>query len=406
MTDSKTDIAIIGAGPYGLSIAAHLKSFGADFRIFGTPMKFWLDMSPGICLKSPDFATNIYAPKRGYRFDDWSKQRGLSSAEPCPMPQFAEYGLWAQQQLVPEVEDVQVVQLGRSRDGFRLTLDSGETVIANRTVVAVGLSNFPKIPTELQISSDRITHTAQVGDYARFRGMAVTVIGGGQSALEAGGLLNVNGATARVLVRNTGGWFADKLSPNRSLLQRFKWPMTELGTGQLNWVLTHVPRLASYLPQKTRTRLVRKHLGPFGTWWVRDQCGDAVAIEHGVQVVSAREAGMGVELTVVDAQGERTIFTDHVLAGTGYEVDVDRIPFLDEALRADIVRVEKAPAVSRSFESSVNGLFFVGPAAMFSYGPLVRFTCGARHVAPRVARRLVSAGPRHRAVRNSAPRQT
>jgi hypothetical protein len=113
-----------------------------------------------------------------------------------------------------------------------------------------------------------------------------------------------------------------------------------------------------------------------------------------VTIVAARDTGAGIELLIRDADGERTIITDHVVAGTGYEVDVDRIPFLDEDLRASIVRVQSAPAVSRSFESSVSGLYFVGPAAMFSYGPLVRFTCGARHVAPRVARRLISA--RHR----------
>ena len=31
-------IAIIGAGPFGLAIAAYLRHLGLDFRIFGTPM--------------------------------------------------------------------------------------------------------------------------------------------------------------------------------------------------------------------------------------------------------------------------------------------------------------------------------------------------------------------------------
>ena len=57
------ETAIVGAGPYGLSIAAHFRSRGIPFRIFGRPMDSWLAHMPkGMMLKSDGFASNIYDP--------------------------------------------------------------------------------------------------------------------------------------------------------------------------------------------------------------------------------------------------------------------------------------------------------------------------------------------------------
>ncbi len=58
-----TRVAIIGAGPYGLSIAAHLRSLGVDYRIFGRPLDTWRRQMPaGMMLKSDGFASNLSAP--------------------------------------------------------------------------------------------------------------------------------------------------------------------------------------------------------------------------------------------------------------------------------------------------------------------------------------------------------
>ena len=42
-----TDVAVIGAGPYGLSLAAHLRARGADIRVFGFPMQSWRELYAG-----------------------------------------------------------------------------------------------------------------------------------------------------------------------------------------------------------------------------------------------------------------------------------------------------------------------------------------------------------------------
>ena len=389
------DVAIIGAGPYGLSVACHLRPRGVTFRIFGSPMKFWRDM-PDIALKSFDFATNIYAPTPGYRFTDYCAARGISSAEPVAMSKFIEYGLWAQRELVPEVEDAQVTRLTREDGAFVLALAGGEQVRARRVVMAVGLAYFERMPDELAIDSPRITHTSRQKDYAAFAGKDVTVIGGGQSALEAAQLLHEHGANARIVVRGDGVWFGDRFPGSRPLIERIKNPNTVMGPGMLSWVLQTVPLIGHMLPEDRRVRLTRRHLGPFGTWWVRDAIEGKVPVLARTRITRARDDGSGVVLTLRDDAGERELRTDHVIAGTGYEVDVDRIPFLDPDLARAVERVVRAPKLSRAFESSVPGLYFVGPSAMFSFGPLVRFVCGAEFAAPAVARHLGRTATRER----------
>ena len=49
-----TEVAIIGAGPYGLSLAAHLQGAAIPFRIFGSPMDSWRKLMPKGMLPKSD----------------------------------------------------------------------------------------------------------------------------------------------------------------------------------------------------------------------------------------------------------------------------------------------------------------------------------------------------------------
>lgn len=40
------EVAVIGAGPYGLATAAHLIAAGADTHVFGEAMSFWRHHMP------------------------------------------------------------------------------------------------------------------------------------------------------------------------------------------------------------------------------------------------------------------------------------------------------------------------------------------------------------------------
>ena len=75
----RIDVAILGAGPYGLSIAAHLAQRGLSFRIFGKPMQSWLQMPCGMTLKSEGFASSLYDPEGALPLGRYSQERGLST---------------------------------------------------------------------------------------------------------------------------------------------------------------------------------------------------------------------------------------------------------------------------------------------------------------------------------------
>jgi len=88
--------------------------------------------------------------------------------------------------------------------------------------------------------------------------------------------------------------------------------------------------------------------------------------------------------------GERELLIDHVIAGTGYDIDVDRFAFLDPTLRGAVRRLGRAPMLNAAFETSVPGLGVIGPASAMSFGPLFRFVAGADYTARAVSARLAS----------------
>jgi lysine/ornithine N-monooxygenase len=402
------DAAIVGAGPYGLSVAAHLKARGVRLRIFGTPMSFWRAMPESISLKSPAFSTNVYVPRKHFTYSEYCVAHGLKDEEPYSMASFAEYGQWVQRTLVPEVEPVDVADVSPVSGGgaFDLRLHSGESLRARSVVVATGLSHFARLPAALDgLPRDLVSHTSEHSSYAAFEGKDVAVIGAGASALEAATLLLEAGARPVLLVREERVILHTKFEPNRSLLTRLRDPNSALGTGRKSWVLEHFPLLLHYVPESRRVRFTRAYLGPAGPWWLIGRFEGKVPLRLGTQVRAARVRGGRVELELGPANGPNGARRsgsdsvtaqsfDHVVAGTGYEADVSRLPFLSRPLEARIQRVSRSPALSSHFESSVPGLYFVGPTAALSFGPLFRFVAGAKFVSPRVARHISSTPPR------------
>jgi thioredoxin reductase len=391
MSQSNVDVVIIGAGPYGLSLASHLSHRRIERRIFGFPMRAWREMPPGMFLKSFGFATNIPTPERHHTLPEYCRARGLEDFEPIEYSTYAEYGEWFQQQLVPDLEQVHVTNVARLDKGFEVSLETGERVSARRVVIAVGLGYFTTFPDVLRsLPPELLTHTAQTAEYlkaAQYSGRDITVIGAGQSALEAAALLHEGGAQVRLLARHEV-WFSEKFNRQRSLLERVQYPNTVVGPGRENWVLQHVPMLPYYFRTERRVRLTRTYLGPMGTWWLRDRVEGKVPMLKQTSILAATAQNGKVRLRLRTADGdEREIETEHVIAGTGYEANVDRLPFLGP-LAAEIRRIERAPALSPYFESSVPGLYFVGLAAAFAFGPLFRFVCGSYYATPKVARHL------------------
>jgi hypothetical protein len=102
--------------------------------------------------------------------------------------------------------------------------------------------------------------------------------------------------------------------------------------------------------------------------------------------IAAQPSNGNVSVSLADGS-ERTY--DHVLLGTGYEIDVSRYPFLAPEL-ADQIELEGGyPRLRAGLESSVPGLHFLGAPAAHTFGPIMRFVVGTWYAAPAVTRRVV-----------------
>jgi FAD-dependent urate hydroxylase len=385
-----TDVTIIGAGPYGLSLAAHLRASGVKYRIFGECMQFWRDLPAGLNLKSLAFATSIDVPVRGHTFPDWCRRNGVEDFEPCTMESFAAYGYEMQKRFVPDLEEVFVTNVVQGNGHFVVTLASGETVHTRNVVVATGLSGLAKVPDTFQhLPADRVRHTFHISDYSQYCGKSVAVIGGGASAIEAGTLVQEAGGSSQIYLRGPEAIFHGRTPRKRPLFERIKNPIGALGASRRSWVLQHFPLLVYRLPLKRRTRFVSSQYGPASPWWIKDRVLGKVPIRVSHEIVTANLAGDRIRLNLKNGDGRtKDVDVDYVIAGTGYDVSLSRLHFLDPSLAKRIQRIETAPHLNSYFESSVRGLYFVGPLSNMSFGPLFRFVAGASVAARRLSRRL------------------
>ena len=199
MAQEFIDVAVIGAGPYGLSVAAHFRRLGIAFRIFGRPMDSWLAHMPkGMMLKSDGFASNIYDPESEFSLARFCAERRIEYGDtgiPVRLETFAAYGLAFKERMVPTLEDKLVSGVDRLPDGFLLRLEDGETLKARRVVLAVGITHFEHVPDSLaNLPQEFLSHSGRHQDLEPLRGRQVVVIGGGASALDVAGLLHDAGA--------------------------------------------------------------------------------------------------------------------------------------------------------------------------------------------------------------------
>jgi hypothetical protein len=151
------------------------------------------------------------------------------------------------------------------------------------------------------------------------------------------------------------------------------------------------PLLFRAMPEAFRLAVVKRSLGPAPCWFIRQEIEAKVRVIGSSEITDARETADGVRLGIRSAGEAMTLDVDHVVAGTGFRIDVARLRFLDPAIASGLALTETAPKLSANFESSVPGLYFVGTMAAYEFGPLLRFVCGAEFTAHRIARHLAKA---------------
>lgn len=392
------EIAVVGAGPYGLSIAAHLRKLGLSFRIFGPAMDTWISHMPkGMCLKSDGFASDLYDPDGALTLKKYCGERGIPYADmglPVRLETFTEYGLAFRDRMVPELENKMVVGIKRTQDGFELKLDDGEIFPARRVVLAVGVTHFEYIPENLShLPAPFLSHSARHRDASPMKGRKVIVIGGGASALDLAGLLHEAGANVELVARKKELKFHSKPTGKpRSWWQKLRHPDSGLGPGLRSRIFSNAPWAFKFLPESVRIDLVKRTLGPSGGYFIHDMVVGKVPLHLGCMIERAAVEGNNVRLSLKTVDGStKEMVADHLIAATGYKVDLKRLGFLSDDLRSQIRTTGGAPMLSSGFESSVPGLYFAGLAAANSFGPVMRFAFGAGFAAKRISAALAKA---------------
>lgn len=390
------DAAVVGAGPYGLSVAAHAGARGSRTRVFGTPMRAWAEHMPvGMKLKSEPWASHLSDPRDRYTLKEYCRLKELPYAHglPTPVETFVDYGRWFGQHAVSEVHQTDVVRVDREGSVFALELADGSTARARSVVLAAGFLPFPRMPEAfVGLQAPQVLHSSTVNDLSGFAGKRVVVVGAGQAAIEIAVLLDEAGADV-TLVARAGAlkWNSLPDALPTGLWQRIRQPENGLGPGYYNKVLGDLPAIFRRLPAAYRMEVVRKTLGPEGSWWIRERFEKSFDASHvltGTQITTAGLEGGALQLWLSCG---RELEADHVIAATGFEVDVRRLTVLGAELRGRVRGLLGSygpPVLGGGFDSSVRGLHFVGLAAAATFGPSMRFVCGAGFAARTVAARL------------------
>ena len=373
MTDC--DVAIVGAGPYGLAAAAHLRA-ADSLRIaaFGDPMSFWSGQMPnGMLLRSPYVACNISDPDARLTLTAYEAALGESPVKPVPLDRFIEYGHWFQAAAVPDLVNRRVSSIDRNGSGFNLTFDDGGLVHAERVVVAAGIGGFASYPEVFkELPRSFVSHTSEHRDLSAFAGARVLVIGAGQSALESAALLAEAGAQTEVVARATQvHWLGFRLQHKLGPITRMLYAPPDVGPAGISWLVA-TPNLFRRFPRRLQDPWARRAIRPAGAGWLVPRVA-SIRITTGLEAV---EATIRDDKVVVRFSDRSTREADHVLLGTGYRVDVSRYGFLAPKLVEELRLVNGSPVLKRGFESCVPGLHFLGAPAAWSYGPLMRFVAG------------------------------
>lgn len=388
---SDEEVLIIGAGPYGLSVSAFLHHLGIEHRVVGRPLDTWRShMPPGMKLRSEPYGSDLASPRSGYDVRAYCESHGLEYVHrlgPLSIERFLDYGDWFIKELVPPVMDLTVTEVSATAAGFRVSFADAAPVNAGQVVVATGVLPYAAIPAELAaLPSGLVSHTSAHGDLTGFRGRRVAVIGAGQSALETAALLHEAGAQPVLVAREPAlNW----LEPNPARLGplgHLRRPVNKLCEGW-HCAFWNSPTAFRMLPQELRVTKARTVLGPAGAWWLKDRVEGVVEVLAGHRLTAAQPHGNGVRL-LLDGSQRSSLDVDHVVAGTGFRVDVATLPFLPAQLLGRINTVAGYPVVNRVGESSVPGLYFAGVLAAASLGPSVRFIAGTHNTSRGLARSL------------------
>lgn len=377
---------IIGAGPYGLAAAAHLKAKNIPTLIFGKPMEFWKKMPPGMFLKSTWASLNIADPKNAYKLHTFGKTHQITPQDPVALKTFLSYSQWYLGKVNLNIDQTFVRLLAQDGKGFHAELEDGREVKASRVLIATGVALYPRIPAFARhLPPELVTHSQDHSDFLDFQGKQVVVVGRGQSAFESAALLAEAGAQVELIARGPIVWIDRRLYRYAGFARRLFYPPSDIGPAGISWLVAF-PHIFRRFSEQRRVTIDARCVRPAAAPWIRSRVEGYFTLTPEVSITAAKEQGEKLALQLSDGSAR---LVDHVVLGTGYQPEIEKLTYIDPALRQKVQQRDGSPLLNQWFESSVPHLYFSGALAAYNFGPICRFVTGSFGPARQLAHHAV-----------------
>ncbi|MEU7810817.1 NAD(P)-binding domain-containing protein [Pseudonocardia sp. NPDC049154] len=363
-TAARTDLLVIGAGPYACSAAALARDNGIDTHVVGRPMAFWREHMPaGMLLRSgPDWHLDAGGE---CTFEAYFEDQGLRPEEcdPIPVGVFLDYTDWFRRNKGLDVDQRLVTALSATDGAFTASLDDGSTITAEKVLAAPGVRQFANLPAwHTEVPPSRRGHTSDIVSFDDLAGARVAIIGGRQSAYEWAALLCEHGAEqVDVVHRHAVPEFA-----------KVSWAFVDAyiasTLAQRGWWR----RLPAEQQQAIAATFWRVGRLTLESWLAPRLAPDVVTRHPYTEVTGVTVGAREIGLTLSDAT---VLATDHVIFASGYRADLARVPYLAGVVDQLSV-TDGFPDLSEGFETSLTGLYVTGFASTRDFGPFYGFTAG------------------------------
>ena len=375
----ETDLLIIGAGPFGMSLAAQAAHDGIDHLVVGKPMEFWRrNMPKGMYLRSAcDWHLD---PQNVHTLDAYAQSLGKTArdVEPLSLEFYLSYCDWFQHQKNLQPIPIYIKRLDRD-GGYRATANDGDVILARRVVLAPGFRHFAHVPAELKhkLPEGRFEHTAEFVDFDHAANQRYLIIGGRQSAFEwAALLLEVGAAAVHISHRHASPAFA---------IADWDWviPAVDNIAEDPSWFR----RLSQQEKDAVNHKLWSEGRLKIEPWLAPRLQDDRLHVRPHTELVGCEQRDDGA-LLVSLSNGEKVLVNKIVLA-TGYKVNISQLPYLAAGHLLEELQTQNGfPVLDDHFETSVPGLFITSMPATQDFGPFFGFTVSVRTSAKLICERL------------------
>jgi len=361
----KTNILIVGAGPYGLSLANYLAHQKKDFLIAGKSMELWREHTfDNMDLRSDVATSTIIHPENKFSFENYCLSNNQSIEElkgMLPVTTFRRYLNWCESSYDFDVIPEYVVKIEKNDHGFTSRLKSGAEIVSNKVVMATGVAHHLNIPEDLLNSKSsikeksktknlKVIHSYDTAEIAHQKNKKVLVIGAGQSAAESIDILLQN--------KNKVDWHS------RTRPIYFKEPLN-IPKWLFN-IIVYSAGVVRAIPPAISKRILSIFSATTITPNFQPMMEKIQRLKH-----------------LPDLSNY-----DIIVTATGYRYDIRYMDFIGDTILKNLKLRKQMPYVNPDFETSIPGLHFIGPIIEQYFGPAMKFMIGAHYAAPKLSSKL------------------